>query len=65
MSCPDDFSIILTPPEGSVACNKCGANRPLYQHPCPVCRCPEYRLSVEDRELVNGRERKAKKGGRP
>ena len=30
-----------------VRCNLCNAARPLGEHPCPACRCPEYRL-VED-----------------
>lgn len=30
-----------------VLCNRCNAARPLGEHPCAACRCPEYRL-VED-----------------
>ncbi len=27
-----------------LACNRCNAERPRDVHPCPECRCPEYRI---------------------
>ncbi len=35
----------LAPDEPSVlACNRCNAERAPSVHPCPECRCPEYRI---------------------
>ncbi len=27
-----------------LACNRCNAERSPTVHPCPECRCPEYRI---------------------
>ncbi len=27
-----------------LACNRCNHERPAEVHPCPACRCPEYRI---------------------
>jgi hypothetical protein len=33
---------------GHVACTRCHKHRAVGVHPCPWCRCPEYRLSPLD-----------------
>lgn len=25
-------------------CNRCNRERTVTEHPCPACRCPEYRI---------------------
>lgn len=32
------------PPAPEIACNRCNLGRPARVAPCPICRCPEYRL---------------------
>ncbi len=27
-----------------LGCNRCNHERPVSVHPCPECRCPEYRI---------------------
>ena len=46
-----------------VACNKCNAVRRQTVHPCPECRCPEYRRSPVDlaRELAAQAEARTRK----
>ncbi len=36
---------VIEPDEPFVlACNRCNHERPPSVHPCPECRCPEYRI---------------------
>lgn len=33
-----------SPKSSEIACNRCNHGRRRSVHPCPKCRCPEYRL---------------------
>jgi ribosomal protein L40E len=44
-----------------IICNRCDTQRPATYHPCPRCRCPEFRLTRPLRPSLTDEKPKAKK----
>lgn len=38
------------PLPAEIACNRCNEPREPSAHPCPRCRCPEYRITKYAKE---------------